>query len=172
MKQFYKKQPIIGVIGSGLESAYENKAYKMGKFIAKSGCILLTGGGDGIMKAASKGAFEEGGLVIGILPSDGPDDLRYSKRYPNEYVHIPIYTGMSDARNSINIKSSSIIVAFPGGGTLSEIGLAVKNKKPIVVIGWESFGMDDYGRGSRVYHAEDVDVAKEIVERLLSELEG
>lgn len=55
------------------------------------------------MEAASRGAAEAGGLVIGILPTSSSADPCYSERYPNPYVHIPVYTGMGEARNVINV---------------------------------------------------------------------
>ncbi|MBN1635271.1 MAG: hypothetical protein JW920_02085 [Deltaproteobacteria bacterium] len=60
------------------------------------------------MRSASQGAWLSGGLVIGVLPSDRQHP---KKGYPNTFVSIPIYTGMSDARNVINVKSSDVVVA-------------------------------------------------------------
>ncbi len=77
------------------------EARLIGEEIAKRGYVLLTGGGTGIMKAASEGAYRAGGLVVGILPGERG---KGAPGYPNEFVHIPIYTGMSDGRNSITAK--------------------------------------------------------------------
>jgi hypothetical protein len=80
------------------------------------------------MEAVCQGAYEHSGLTIGIMP--GSDE---NQSPPNPYVTIPIFTGMSDARNSINVKTSDVIIAIDGGsGTLSEIGLALKNGKSVV----------------------------------------
>jgi len=107
-------------------------ARRVGEAIAKLGCILLTGGGPGVMKAASEGAHRAGGLVIGILPNDRQHPL---KDYPNEFVDIPIYTGMSDARNVINAKTADILVALSGGaGTLSEIAFAIRSGTPVICL--------------------------------------
>ncbi len=125
------KTPIIGVMG-GVEAENLSQAFLLGKKIAEKGYILLTGGGPGVMEAASKGAFKAGGLVIGVLPNERQYPL---EGYPNRYVDIPIYTGMSDARNAINVKTSNVIVAFRGGaGTLSEIALAIKSGTPVVCL--------------------------------------
>jgi hypothetical protein len=61
----------IGVIG-GAEASAENYqlAYDVGKFIADNNAVLVCGGLSGTMEAASKGAFENGGTVIGFLPGD------------------------------------------------------------------------------------------------------
>jgi hypothetical protein len=84
------------------------------------------------MKAASEGAHRAGGLVIGILPNDRKRPLA---GYPNEFVDIPIYTGMFDARNVINAKTPNVLIALRGGaGTLSEIALAIKAGTPVICL--------------------------------------
>ena len=64
---------------------------------------------------SAAGASQAKGKVIGILP--GPDASRAS---PD--LDYAIVTGMGDARNLINVLSSAVIIACPGGaGTLSEV---------------------------------------------------
>ena len=80
--------------------------------------------------ASAKGASENGGLTIGILPDESPC-------HASDYIHVPICTGMGSARNTINVLSSDVVVACPGGaGTLSEIALALKHGKPVITIGY------------------------------------
>jgi len=126
-----RKPVIIGIMGSHKNDSPGIKdAYALGEGIAERGYVLLTGGGSGVMKAASEGAHRSGGLVIAILPSEKKRPL---KGYPNEFVDIPIYTGMYDARNIINAKTPDIIVALDGGtGTLSEIAIALKSGTPVI----------------------------------------
>ena len=84
------------------------------------------------MRAASEGAHRAGGLVIGILPNERKRPLA---DYPNDFVDIPIYTGMSDARNAINAKTPHVLIALPGGaGTVAEIALAVKAGTPVICL--------------------------------------
>lgn len=136
----HQRVPIIGVIGAGKPGPADEAACELGRLVAREGYVLLSGGGGGVMAAASRGAAEEGGLVVGILPTEGPGDTRRAAVFPNPHVHIPIYTGMSDARNAINVKSADLVVALPGGaGTLSELGLALKRDKTVIVLGWERF---------------------------------
>lgn len=162
-----KRAPIIGVMGSGRKSPHEHLAYQLGCLIAREGYILLTGGGGGIMEAASRGAAETNGIVVGILPSNGPEDPRYGI-YPNPYVTIPIYTGMSDARNVINVKSSDVVAVLPGGGgTLSEIGLALKSKKPVIVIRWPELVLPPECPKELIYHADDALSALRLIKALL-----
>jgi len=109
-----KRKPfIIGVMGSHRDesAAIMEAARRLGEAIARRGYVLLTGGGPGVMEAASEGAYRAGGLVIGILPNDKRHPL---EKYPNQFVDIPIYTGMSDARNVINAKTPHVLVALRG----------------------------------------------------------
>ncbi len=86
------------------------------------------------------------GLSIGIIPGETDDNGRYSAgAYPNPYIELPIFThlpltgtkGRSMlSRNRINILSSTVIIALPGGaGTLSEIELAIQFNKPLFLYG-------------------------------------
>jgi uncharacterized protein (TIGR00725 family) len=117
----------IGVIG-GAEASEENYriAYDVGRYIAGNGAMLACGGLSGIMEAASKGAYDNNGMVVGFLP--GEDKLA-----ANKYVHIAIPTGMGIARNALVVRASDALVAFPGSyGTLSEIALALNLGKTVV----------------------------------------
>jgi len=124
-------QPIIGVMGPGEQArpCDLDTAYALGQQIAQAGWIVLTGGRDrGVMEAASQGAKAAGGLTIGILPSQ---DLAHA----SAAVDIPILTGLGNGRNIINVLSSQVVVACGmGAGTASEIALAVKTGKPVVLL--------------------------------------
>jgi uncharacterized protein (TIGR00725 family) len=128
---------IIGVMGGGIAAAQDTEAARrLGALIAGQGWILLNGGRNaGIMEASAKGAAGNGGITVGILPDD-------HLQRASEFIQIPILTGMGNARNCINVLSSSVVVACPGGaGTLSEIALALKNEKPVVLMNFELNGM-------------------------------
>ncbi len=122
---------VIGVMGSHEEGhRLADEARRLGMEIARRGYVLLTGGGTGLMKAASEGAWREGGLVLGILPNDRRTLV---PGYPNEFVDIPVFTGMREARNVINAKTPHVLVALSGGlGTLSEIAIAVRAGTPVI----------------------------------------
>lgn len=122
-------QKIIGVIGGSVcsKEIYEI-AYEVGKNIAESGNILICGGTGGVMEAACKGAYEAGGLTIGILPGK-------LKEESNKWVKIPIVTGMGMARNIIIIRSADVVIAIDGEyGTLMELAICGKLNKPLVKI--------------------------------------
>lgn len=128
-----KPKLIVGVMGGGDAQDQDiEDAYNLGRLIAGQDWILLNGGRDaGIMAASAKGASENGGLTVGILPDS-------TTRQASQYIHIPILTGMGNARNCINILSSDVVVACPGGmGTLSEIALALKCGKQVILLNHE-----------------------------------
>ena len=125
---------VVGVMGSGSDrdAALLDTAYRLGAAIAGAGWVLLSGGRcTGVMEAASRGAAETGGLVIGVLPDE--DDRRAST-----HLDVAIRTGMGDARNVINVLSSDVVIALKGGaGTLSEIALGLNAGRTVVALGFD-----------------------------------
>lgn len=124
-------QTIIGIMGPGDNPSQQDLdcAYELGSLIAKEKWILLTGGRNaGVMEAAGKGAKESGGTTIGILPDE-------DRKRMSQFVDIPILTGMGSARNAINVLSSDVVIACGcGAGTMSEIMLAIKAGKNILLL--------------------------------------
>ncbi|OGO15584.1 MAG: TIGR00725 family protein [Chloroflexi bacterium RBG_16_48_7] len=122
-----EKKLFIAVVGGGKCTPEEAVvAESVGRELAKRGAILVCGGLGGIMEAACKGASSEGGITIGILPSDNADTA-------NPYVQIPIATGMGEARNLVIVRTARAVIAVSGEyGTLSEIAFALKNNKPVI----------------------------------------
>lgn len=121
---------IIGVMGPGKASPIEwQTAYQLGKGIAEEGWILLTGGRNvGVMEAASLGAKSANGLTVGILPTS-------DKTVVSEGVDIAIFTNLGNGRNHLNILSSEVVIACGmGAGTASEIALALKEKKKVILL--------------------------------------
>lgn len=117
----------ISVIGAGTCSeSTALLAYEVGKHIALNDCVLLCGGLGGVMEHAAKGARENSGQTIGILPGFDISDA-------NPYIDIAIPTGISHARNIIVVRSGMACIAVEGSyGTLSEIAIALKLKKPVI----------------------------------------
>lgn len=121
------------MIGAGsCDDATARSAFAVGEGLARSGCALVCGGLGGVMEAACRGARSAGGLTIGILPGDTPDDA-------NEWVELVIPTGMGIARNTIIVRSARALIAIDGGpGTLSEIAFALQLGVPVVSLGsWD-----------------------------------
>jgi len=124
------RKVIIAVIGASMAGAAELKtAEEVGRLIARSGATLVCGGMGGVMEAACRGASSEGGLTIGILPGD-------NALAANEYVDIPIVTGIGYARNVAVVKSARAVIAIGGSyGTLSEIAHALQSGLPVIGLG-------------------------------------
>ncbi len=119
----------VGVIGAGKANEELLKiAEEVGRLLAKEGFLVITGGLGGVMEAASKGAYLQGGLTIGILPTLRKEDA-------NPYVKIPITTGMGEMRNALIVRASDALIAIGGEyGTLSEIAFALKTGKKVIGI--------------------------------------
>ena len=117
----------ISVIGGATATAEAlTTAQAVGRGVAEAGAVLVCGGRSGVMEAASRGAREAGGEVIGILPSLSPDDA-------NEHVSHAVATGVGHARNLAVVASGDAVIAVGGEwGTLSEIALARRLERPVI----------------------------------------
>ncbi len=160
---------IVGVMGPGsCDAEVYAQARQLGRLLAGAGVAVLCGGGGGVMEAASRGASEAGGLTIGILPGH---DARETP--PNDFIQIPIFTGISYARNFVNVVSSEVVVAVSGAhGTLSEIALALKVGKPVVLLGSWRFEAPACPPSPLLHRAADPQEAAAIVTRLLGLASG
>lgn len=122
---------IVGVMGPGGRPGDKvtGDAYELGRLIAEKGWVLLSGGRkEGVMDAVSRGAKTAGGLTVGVL-------LGGDKQGMSEAVDIAVITGMGSARNNINVLSSDVVVAVGlGAGTASEIALALKAEKQVILV--------------------------------------
>jgi uncharacterized protein (TIGR00725 family) len=119
----------IAVCGPGEASSAEWFAGEQtGRLLAERGCIVACGGLGGVMEAVCKGAKSAGGTTIGIIPS-------YEKQSANPWVDHVICTGIGQARNAVLVATGDVVIAIAGGfGTLSEIGLALKLGRPVVLL--------------------------------------
>lgn len=119
---------VIGNNENGCTKELEKIAYDVGVEIAKSDSVLITGGLGGVMKAASHGAHDAGGLTIGIIPQDDPS-------FANEYCDIVIPSGLGLSRDFLNALSADGVIIIGGGsGTLSEMCASYMHKKPMVAL--------------------------------------
>lgn len=160
------RKHVVGVMGGHAHNPEAMAlAEEVGRRIAEEGWILLNGGrNQGIMAASAKGCRDAGGFSVGIHPDpphiSGEEDIA-----PD--LDLVIHTGIGYARNAINILSSQAIIVLPGSyGTLSEVTYAQTFKVPTVLLGFE-----DQGFFPHVHRSEDVDDAIETVRRILTEKE-
>jgi len=132
-----RKRIRIAVIGGSRagRQAIEN-AFEVGRLIARSGAVVVCGGLGGVMEAACRGAREEGGLVVAILPGGSPADA-------NPWVDIPIATGLGYTRNALVVMNADAVIAVDGEyGTLSEIAYGKIHGKKVVGLGtWDVKGI-------------------------------
>lgn len=110
--------PCITVFGSARfkeDHPYYQSAREFGKKIAELGFTTMTGGGPGIMEAANRGAFENGGQSVGCnikLPFE---------QHPNPYMQKWITFDYFFIRKVLLVKYSYAFVIMPGGfGTMDE----------------------------------------------------
>jgi uncharacterized protein (TIGR00730 family) len=110
--------PCVTVFGSARfkeDHPHYEAAREMGRRIARTGLVTMTGGGPGVMEAANRGAFEEGGVSVGCniqLPFE---------QEPNPYVTKSITFEHFFVRKVLLTKYSYAFIIMPGGfGTMDE----------------------------------------------------
>ncbi len=160
-----RRTPYVAVIGDGDPRGPDARrilewAEEVGLLLARAGATVVTGGMGGVMRAASRGASSAGGMTIGILP--GSDFAE-----ANEYVKIPIPTGLGVVRNLVVVTAADAVLAVGGRhGTLSEIGLALRQGRHVVtLVSWRLESEQRLG-GPRVHRARDPREAVSLVMEL------
>jgi hypothetical protein len=120
----------ISVVGAGnAEPDPAELAHEVGRLLAERGAVLVCGGLGGVMEAAARGAREAGGTTLGILPGE-------SRAAANPWIEHAVVTGIGHARNLAVAASGDALIAVGGEwGTASEIALARKLGRPVVVLG-------------------------------------
>lgn len=117
----------VGVIGPR-EASEEQRgaAYEIGTQLGALGLTMICGGKSGVMEAASEGCLKAGGLTVGLIPD-------HSWQTANNFIALPIATGLSEARNMIIAKSCEVLIAVGGSyGTLTEIAYGLHFSKPVI----------------------------------------
>ena len=77
------------------------------------------------MAAASKGAAQAGGMVVGLLPGEDRSEA-------NEWVTVALPTGLGELRNGLVVRAADAVIAVGGSyGTLSEIALALSSRATV-----------------------------------------
>jgi len=132
--------PAVSVFGStriGTDDPTYAVAEQIGRLLAQHGYAVLTGAGPGVMEAANKGAYEAGGISVGLnieLPQ---------QQHPNRYLTKLVNFQHFFVRKVMFVKHSLAFVILPGGyGTLDELFDSVtliQTKKiepfPVILVG-------------------------------------
>ena len=139
--------PCVSIFGSA-RTIPDHKYYKLSTELAKrmvdEGFGVITGGGPGIMEAANKGAYEQGGPSVGLnidLPFEQNDNkwIDSDKNLDHRYFFI---------RKVMFVKYAQAFIALPGGfGTLDELFevlTLIQTQKitqvPVILVGSEFWG--------------------------------
>ncbi|MEM7443122.1 MAG: DNA-binding protein [Pseudomonadota bacterium] len=138
---------VVGVIGPREATvAQESAAEAVGRAMGQLGLTLICGGRTGVMRSVSAGCSSAGGLMIGILPGSHPDEA-------NEFVGVPLPTGLGEARNMVIAKAARVLIAVGGSyGTLSEVAFGLHFSKAVI-------GLEGAPDVEGVEHAPDVPTA-------------
>src|SRR5436305_411864 len=126
-----QRRPVIGVIGDGQPgSDRERLAAQVGAELARAGVHLVCGGLGGCMAGASRGYKQANGegICLGLLPGT-------SRSEANPWVDLAIPTGVNSAQGAlVAMAVDAAIVLGGGGGTLSEVGLLLRDGKPVIAL--------------------------------------
>lgn len=146
-----KIYPKIKIVISGsavlapCHSNIQEIAYKIGKELAKRDILILTGATTGIPLYVAQGAYENGGIVIGISPARSYKEHIKVYKLPTKYHHTILYTGESySGRNILLVKMGDGAMFICGRiGTLNEFTIAFEEEKPMGVL-LKSGGTEKY----------------------------
>jgi uncharacterized protein (TIGR00730 family) len=121
------------------------EAYHLGELLGGAGLTVMTGGYTGTMEAASRGASEAGGHVIGVTS----DEIEVWRPIgPNAWVAEEWRCQTLNERLNTLVEKCDAAIALPGGiGTLLEIALTwnqlvieILDPKPMILVGgsWQT----------------------------------
>ena len=145
VRSFPQGVTIFGSARLPQDNKYCMMAYKLGGLLAKNGHAVITGGGPGIMEAASRGSYEIGGRTIGLNIT-----LKH-EQFPNPYLTDCLTFEYFFARKVSLAMAAKVFVFFPGGfGTMDELSEILclmqegkMPKMPVFLVGksyWKAFG--------------------------------
>lgn len=131
--------PIAAVFGSArvAEGHAEYEAgHQMGRLLAEAGWGVMTGGYAGVMEAASRGAHDSGGHVIGVTVNAWSERLSANRWVIEERVAQDLIARLAE------LLTADAVIAVGGGiGTLTEVALAWnlalmhRTAAPIILVG-------------------------------------
>ncbi len=175
----FKKIAIFGFADAHEDRPVWKDAYATAKLLAEHGYTIVNGGGPGVMKAATLGAKEANGKVVGVTfyPKDAP---YFEGRDQSNPIDQEIKTTNYLERTLRLLDIGDAYVIFQGGtGTVSEFGMAwglaglyFGHHKPFILYGsfWheilEAIAKNMYIRGEELKVYRIVDTPKEVLEEI------
>ena len=124
MIEFNGRIAVFG--GRDITESIYNDTVEVGKRMASENWLVFCGGGEGVMEAIAKGVSMNDGVCIGILKDK---DFKSG----NDFLSIPISTGLDITRNALISYNCDVGVAISGAyGTLSEIAYTLAQDKPLI----------------------------------------
>jgi len=183
------KSPMYKICVSGAaqtdhcgESAFE-VAMNLGKEIARHDAVLVDGATTGFPFWASKGAKEEGGIVIGFSPAVSYKEHERVYKLPSEYHDLIVYTGFDySGRNLLLTRAADAVIVGCGRlGTLNEFTIAFEDGKPIGVLEgeWETdetikmiIAKAHRRKGNIVYSKDPKELVEKLIECIKKERNG
>jgi len=160
---------VVGYSDQHCPESARDLAYEIGREVARQKSVLVSGGLGGVMEASCKGAKEEGGLTVCIIPQE-------KRSYANDYCDIVVPTGIGFTRDFITANSADAVIIVGGGiGTMIEVSVAYFEAKPIVSLAG-SGGIADRIAGTflddrKIVEIHSADSPKEAVRKALSLIE-
>ena len=144
VRSFPQGVTIFGSARLPQDNPYCVMAYRLGGLLAKNGHAVVTGGGPGIMEAASHGAYEIGGRTIGL------NITLAHEQFPNPYLTDCVTFEYFFARKVSLAMAAKVFAFFPGGfGTMDELSEILclmqegkMPKMPVFLVGkkyWKKF---------------------------------
>ena len=174
-----KKVAIFGFADSHEDRPEWHDAFETSRLLAEKGYTIVNGGGPGVMKAATLGAKEASGRVIGVsfYPKDAP---YFEGRDKSNPIDIEVKTSNYLERTLRLMDEGDAYIIFKGGtGTISEFGMAwglarlyFGHHKPFILFGefWheimEAIAKNMYIRGEELLVYRIVDTPEEVLEEI------
>lgn len=128
----------ITVCGSnrGSDKNIVRKAFVIGKELANSNILVLTGAGNGYPYEAAKGAFSNKGKVFGISPAKDEKEHSNFYKFPTDAFTKIEYTNLGiPGRNLPLVQDADAIIIISGQiGSLNEFTIAFHYNKIIGIL--------------------------------------
>lgn len=148
------KKPILSIIGPNKSLCTKQQAIfaaKAGKMAVELGYRVMTGGDEGVMEAAIRGAKSAMGYVSGdTIALTRFADLKSQRKATRHSTtaDVVLHTGLGHARNLLIARGDVVLAIGGGAGTLSEIALAWTFNRP--VIAWRTKGWSGTVAGRQI----------------------